>query len=229
MGEIRIMLVDDHEVVRTGLRTYLETQDGMQVVAEASNGEEALQLAPEAMPEVIVMDITMPGMGGIEATRRFVSVYPTGRILALTVHTDQQYFFQMMAAGAAGYLAKQAAAEELVEAIRAVAHGQVYLQPVLARWLLEDYRRLLELYERQEEQVIHRGQKSASLDILSKREIQVLKMVSNSKSNQQIGEELGISPKTVSRHRERIMQKLNIHTSVELVKFALKTGLIEIQ
>ncbi len=229
MGVIRIMLVDDHEIVRTGLKTYLETQNGMQVVAEASSGEEALQLAPHSRPEVIVMDITMPGMGGIEATRQFVSAYPEGRILALTVHTDQQYFFEMMAAGAAGYLAKQAAAEELVEAIQAVAHGQVYLQPVLARWLLEDYRRLLNLYERQEEQVSQRRMKSDNLDVLSKREIQVLKMVADSKSNQQIGDELGISPKTVSRHRERIMQKLNIHTSVELVKFAVKTGLIEIR
>lgn len=229
MGVIRIMLVDDHEIVRTGLKTYLETQNGMQVVAEASSGEEALQVAPQFRPDVIIMDITMPGMGGIEATRRFLTAYPEGRILALTVHTDQQYFFEMMAAGAAGYLAKQAAAEELVEAIQAVAHGQVYLQPVLARWLLEDYRRLLNLYERQEEQVSQRTKKSDNLDILSKREIQVLKMVANSNSNQQIGDELGISPKTVSRHRERIMQKLNIHTSVELVKFAVKTGLIEIR
>jgi RNA polymerase sigma factor (sigma-70 family) len=135
----------------------------------------------------------------------------------------------MMGAGAAGYLAKQAAAEELVEAIRAVAHGQVYLQPVLARWLLEDYRRLLDLYEKQEEQAIQRSSKSDSLDVLSKREIQVLKMVASSHSNQQIGQELGISPKTVSRHRERIMQKLSIHTSVELVRFAVMTGLIEIR
>jgi RNA polymerase sigma factor (sigma-70 family) len=229
MSPIRIMLVDDHEVVRTGLKAFIETQNGMQVVAEAGSGEEALQLAPQSRPDVVVMDITMPGMGGIEATRRFVSAYPERRILALTVHADQQFFFEMMAAGATGYLAKQAAAEDLVEAIRAVAHNQVYLQPVLARWLLDDYRRLLDLYERQEEQVIQRGQKSADLDSLSKREIQVLKMVASSKSNQQIGDELGISPKTVSRHRERIMRKLNIHTSVELVKFALKTGLIEIQ
>ena len=229
MNVIRIMLVDDHEIVRTGLKTYLETQNGMQVVAEASSGEEALLLAPQARPNVIVMDITMPGIGGIEATRRFVNAYPEGRILALTVHTDQQYFFEMMGAGAAGYLAKQAAAEELVEAIRAVAHGQVYLQPVLARWLLEDYRRLLDLYEKQEEQAIQRSSKSDSLDVLSKREIQVLKMVASSHSNQQIGQELGISPKTVSRHRERIMQKLSIHTSVELVRFAVKTGLIEIR
>lgn len=229
MSIIRILLVDDHEIVRTGLKTYLETQNGMEVVAEAGSGEEALQVAPQSRPDVIIMDITMPGMGGIEATRQFLAAYPEGRILALTVHTDQQYFFEMMAAGAAGYLAKQAAAEELVEAIRSVARGQVYLQPVLARWLLEDYRRLLELYERQEEQVIQRGLITDNLDVLSKREIQVLKMVANSNSNQQIGDELGISPKTVSRHRERIMGKLNIHTSVELVKFAVKTGLIEIR
>jgi two-component system, NarL family, response regulator NreC len=148
--------------------------------------------------------------------------------LVLTVHADQQYFFEMMSVGAAGYVTKQAAADELVDAIRAVARGQVYLQPVLARWLLDDYRRLLGFYEKQEEQASTRLQNSASLDVLSKREIQVMKMVASGESNHEIGEKLGISPKTVARHRERIMEKLDIHSTTELVKFAIRTGMVNI-
>jgi two-component system, NarL family, response regulator NreC len=228
MSGIRVMLVDDHEIVRTGLRSYLERQESIDVIAEASTGEEAISIMREARPDVIVMDLTMPGMGGIEAARRMAAQDPHVRVLVLTVHTDQQYFFEVMAAGAAGYVTKQSAAEDLIDAIRAVASGYVYLQPVLARWLLEDYRRLWGLYESHEQQVHVRQQYAAHLDVLSKRERQILTMVAESQSNQEIGEALGISPKTVARHRERIMNKLNFHSTMELVKFAVKTGLIEI-
>lgn len=228
MQEIHVMLVDDHEVVRAGLRAYLERQDGIVIVAEASSGEDAVNAMSDTRPDVIVMDLTMPGMGGLEATRRMAKLYPQSRVLVLTVHTDQQYFFEVMAAGAAGYVTKQSAADDLVDAIRAVANGNIYLQPVLARWLLEDYRRLLDLYEYQEKQALIRQQNAANLDVLSKRERQVLTMVADSHSNQEIGDVLGISPKTVARHRERIMNKLNIHSTTELVKFAVRTGLIEL-
>jgi two-component system response regulator NreC len=228
MEKIRIMLVDDHEVVRTGLRTFLETQDNMEVVSEASTGEEAIQFAMDCRPEVIVMDLSMPGIGGLEATRRMVVMCPECRVLVLTVHNDQQYFFEMMAAGAVGYVTKQAAADELVDAIEAVSQGQVYLQPILARWLLEDYRRLLTLYEEQEHLEEAKNAHTASLEELSQRERQVLRRVADGMSNNQIGEELGISPKTVARHRERIMNKLNLHSTTELVKFAVRTGLIEL-
>ncbi len=143
MNMICLMLVDDHDVVRTGLRSFLESQQGLVVVAEANNGELALQRATETNPDVVVMDITMAEMDGLEATRRLKMICPDCQVLALTVHEDKQYLFEMLAAGAIGYVTKQAAAEELVAAIRAVAQGNVYLQPVLARWLLEDYRRLL--------------------------------------------------------------------------------------
>ncbi len=228
MEPIRVMLVDDHEIVRTGLKAFLDTQDGIQVVSEASSGEEAVRFAQEVRPSVIVMDITMPGMSGLEATRRVADLCPDCKVLVLTVHNDQQYFFEMMTAGAAGYVTKQAAAEELVDAIRAVAHGQVYLQPVLARWLLDDYRRVLGLYEKQEAKVTRRIELASGLDKLSKREIQVLKMVSNGLSNTEIGQKLEISPKTVARHRERIMDKLDIHSTTELVKFAIRTGMVDI-
>jgi two-component system, NarL family, response regulator NreC len=140
---IRIVLVDDHDIVRTGLKSFLEAQEGLQVVGEAGSGSDAIQVAQGICPDVVVMDITMPGMDGLEATRQLKKLCPQVHVLALTVHEDKQYFFEMLAAGATGYVTKQAAADELVAAIHAVAQGNVYLQPTLARWLLEDYRRLI--------------------------------------------------------------------------------------
>ena len=226
MDQIRLLLVDDHEVVRTGLRSFLESQEGMQVVAEAGSGVEAIAQALRECPDVVVMDITMPGMDGLEATRRLKQTCPQVNVLALTVHEDKQYLFEMMAAGASGYLTKQSAAEDLVAAIHAVAGGNVYLQPSLARWLLEDYRRLLNQAVLPVSQSIAAPLAANDLAVLSKRERQVLELVAEGSTNVQIGEKLGISPKTVARHRERIMNKLNLHSSTALVKFAIRTGLI---
>jgi len=226
MDQIRLLLVDDHEVVRTGLRSFLESQPGFQVVAEAGSGVEAIEQALRECPDVVVMDITMPGMDGLEATRRLKQTCPQAHVLALTVHEDKQYLFEMMAAGASGYLTKQSAAEDLVAAIRAVAGGNVYLQPALARWLLEDYRRLLGQAAAPVNQSAADSSDGKDLAVLSKRERQVLEQVAEGLTNVQIGEKLGISPKTVARHRERIMNKLNLHSSTALVKFAIRTGLI---
>jgi len=228
MNPIRLMLVDDHDVVRTGLKAFLDTQEGLQVVAEASSGLQALELALQSNPDVVVMDITMPQMDGLEATRRLKALYPDCLILALTVHEDKQYFFQMLLAGASGYVTKQAAAEELVAAIRSVASGNVYLQPALARWLLDDYRRVMVDQPVESDQTDSTQNVSKDLTALSKREREVLEGVSEGQTNQQIGENLGISPKTVARHRERIMHKLNLHSTTALVKFAIRTGLIQI-
>jgi two-component system response regulator NreC len=224
MNEIRLVLVDDHDVVRTSLKTYLESHKGFRVVGEAKNGEAALQVILDNQPDVVVMDITMPGMSGLEATRRIKVSSPNCKVLALTVHNDKQYFFEMLSAGAVGYLTKQAAAEELIAAIQAVAEGDVYLQPALARWLLEDYQRLVADYNL----TADREKDSKSLEVLSKRELQVLELVAQGLTTPQIAETLGISPKTVARHRERIMNKLNLHSIAELVKFAIQTGLIKI-
>ena len=226
--EISLMLVDDHDVVRTGLRSFLEAQAGLRVVAEAGSGKEAILHAMKLRPQVVVMDITMPEMDGLEATRRLKETCPDCQVLALTVHEDRQYFFEMLAAGASGYITKQAAADELVSAIRTVANGNVYLQPVLARWLLEDYRRLAEQapgFDAVETPApgLRRGSET-----LSKRELQVLELVAEGFTTPQISEKLEISPKTVARHRERIMNKLNMHSSAELVKYAIRTGLIEL-
>ena len=225
MNPITVILVDDHDVVRTGLRSFLNTQADVKVVAEARNGQEALLRADEMKPDLVIMDITMPGMDGLEATRQLKARSPECLVLALTVHEDKQYFMEMLAAGASGYITKQAAADDLVAAIRAVAAGQVYLQPALARWLLDDYQRLAK-QEQAQAKPTENGETVVGLDILSQREREVLELVGQGWNNQQIGKQLGLSPKTIARHRERIMNKLNMHSRTELVKFAIRTGLI---
>jgi two-component system, NarL family, response regulator NreC len=229
MKKIRLMLVDHHDVIRVGLKTYLQTQPDFEVVAEASNGEQAVDRAMESHPDVILMDITMQGVDGMEATRRLRVLCPECLVLGLTVHDDKQYLMQMLAAGASGYITKQAAAEELVEAIHTIASGNVYLQPALARFLLEDYQRLtrqissaaLVSAEAPDGEVI-------GLEVLSLRERQVLEMIAQGISNQEIGGRLELSHKTIARHRERIMKKLNMHSRTELVKFAIRTGLVQL-
>lgn len=230
MDTIKLMLVDDHDVVRTGLRSFLETQPGFEVIAEAKNGRQALEKAREVQPDIVLMDITMPDMDGIEATLQLKKLYPECQILVLTVHTDKQYFMKMLSVGASGYLTKQAAADELVAAIQAVAAGHVYLQPALARWLLEDYQRLAKTVTPPgSQESIGKDKDAVTLDILSERERQVLELVGEGLNNHDIGKKLGLSPKTIARHRERIMKKLNFHSRTELVKFAIRTGLISLE
>ena len=232
MDTIKLMLVDDHDVVRTGLRSFLETQPDFKVIAEAKNGLQALEKAKEAQPDIVLMDITMPDMDGIEATLQFKKLYPDCQILVLTVHADKQYFMKMLSVGASGYITKQAAADELVAAIQAVAAGHVYLQPALARWLLEDYQQLAKqvvLSAPDEGNAKDKEKDAVDLDILSQRERQVLELVGEGLNNHDIGRRLGLSPKTIARHRERIMKKLNMHSRTELVKFAIRTGLISLE
>ena len=229
MKKIRLMLVDDHEVIRVGLKTFLQTQPDFEVVAEAGNGEEAVDRAMEFHPDVILMDITMQGVDGMEATRRLRVLCPQCLVLALTVHDDKQYLMQMLAAGASGYITKQAAADELVEAIHTIASGNVYLQPALARWLLEDYQRLTRQTAPAPATSSETTEGNASgLEVLSLRERQVLELIAQGISNQEIGERLQLSHKTIARHRERIMKKLNMHSRTELVKFAIRTGLVQL-
>jgi two-component system response regulator NreC len=230
MKKIRLMLVDDHEVVRVGLKNFLQTQEDFEVVAEASDGDEAVTRAMTAKPDVILMDITMPGVDGLEATRRLRVLCPQCLVLALTVHDDKQYFMQMLAAGASGYITKQAAGDDLVAAIRTISAGNVFLQPALARWLLEDYQRLARQSSQIQPSVPSEGEEAhmVGLDVLSLRERQVLELVAHGSNNQQIGQQLSLSPKTIARHRERIMHKLNMHSRTELVKFAIRTGLVQL-
>ena len=230
MDTITLMLVDDHDVVRTGLRSFLETQPGFKVIAEAKNGLQALEKAKEALPDIVLMDITMPDMDGMEATLQFKKLYPECQILVLTVHADKQYFMKMLSVGASGYITKQAAADELVAAIQAVAAGHVYLQPALARWLLEDYQQLAkQVVSSAPNEGNAKDKDAVDLDTLSQRERQVLELVGEGLNNHDIGRQLELSPKTIARHRERIMKKLNMHSRTELVKFAIRTGLISLE
>ncbi len=168
----------------------------------------------------------MPGMDGMEATRRLRVVCPESKVLALTVHVDKQYFLEMLAAGAVGYVSKQAAADDLLQAIRVIASGGVHLTAHLAAWLLEDYHRLLSHSVPKSISTMEKSTVDKNLEILSDRELQVLELVAMGKANIQIGEILEISPKTVARHRERIMTKLDIHSSVDLVRYAIRNGLV---
>jgi two-component system response regulator NreC len=215
---IKLLLVDDHDVVRSGIRALLEAQRDMVVVGEASNGVEALEALETAQPDVVLMDITMEGMDGLEATRLMKQTSQQAAVLALTIHEGREYFFEMLNAGASGYVPKSAAPEELMIAIRAVARGEVYLHSSVARLLLRDY--------------MHNGQDEDEGDPgarLTGREQEVLTLLAEGLVNREIGEQLGISPRTVARHRENIMRKLGLHSRTELVKYAIKIGLIDIE
>jgi two-component system response regulator NreC len=225
MSNIRLMLVDDHQVIRTGLKSFLQTQPDFEVIAEAGNGQDAITLALETRPDIVIMDISMPMMDGLEATRRLKELWPQVVVLSLTVHEDKYYFMKMLESGASGYLTKQAASDELVQAIHTVASGHIYLQPALARWLLEDYQQLVEAPSADKSE----NGNGVGLEALSERERGVLEMVGQGLNNNEIGEKLGLSPKTIARHRERIMSKLNLHSRTELVKFAIRTGLISLK
>lgn len=216
MPEIRLLLVDDHEVVRTGLRMLLETQTEMKIVGEASTGAEALELCSQLCPDVVVMDLTLPDTSGIEITRLIKQTLPQVNVVALTIHEDQEYFFEMLRAGASGYVPKRAAPDELVSAIRAAYIGEVYIFPSLAKVLVNDY------LDRSGE---HAG--GILSEALTSREEEVLELVVQGWTNEEIAGQLTISKHTVARHRENIMRKLNLHNRSELVKYAIRKGLIE--
>jgi DNA-binding NarL/FixJ family response regulator len=224
MKKITIMLVDDHDVVRTGLKALLKEEADFNVIAEASNGAEAIDTLARVHPDVIVMDLSMPIMNGLEATRMISEQYPDCLVLALTVHEDKQYFFEMLAAGAKGYITKQAAGEELISAIRAVASGNIYLQPALAQWLLKDYQRLNTL---QKANSSSHDIDAEGLEVLSQRELGVVELVAEGLTTPEVAKRLKLSPNTISRHRERILKKLGLHSTTDLVKFAIRTGLID--
>jgi two-component system, NarL family, response regulator NreC len=215
MDKIRLLLVDDHKIVRAGLKMLFQAEPDMEIVGEASSGASALKRVAELQPDVVVMDVAMPGMSGIEATRQIKEESPETAVIALTMHEDEQYFFQMLAAGASGYVPKRAAPDDLVSAIRTVSQGQVFLYPSLAKLLVTDY------LQRSDPET----DLSPSAD-LTPREREVLTCIAEGYTNREIGEKLTISVKTVDRHRENIMHKLNMQSRVDLVKYAIEKGLI---
>lgn len=217
MRKIRLLLVDDHPVVRTGLRMLLQAEPDMVIVGEADTGATGVEKARDLSPDVVLMDITMPDMNGIEATRNIKRVAPQTAVLALTMHEDKSYFFEMLNAGASGYVPKRAAPDELVSAIRTVDRGEVFLYPSLAKTLVQDY--------------LVKGKlpgQAGTTEPLTSREHEVLALIGEGLHNRDIAERLIISVKTVGRHRENIMRKLNLHDRVDLVKYAIEKGLIHV-
>lgn len=216
MEKIRVLLAEDHILVREGVRALLEVQPDMEVVAEASDGSEAVRKSLELQPDVVLMDITMPGTNGLEATRLIRKASPGIHILALTMHGTDDYFFRLLDAGASGYVLKESASSDLLSAIRAVHQGGVFLSPSVAKRLVDDYLRR-----------VGDGEQRPGYTSLTDREKEVLKLIGEGCMNQEIAQKLFLSVNTVQTHRTHIMDKLNLHNRTELLRFALRAGLLE--
>ena len=208
---IKILLVDDHALVRHGFRMILAAQPDMEIAGEAGNGNDAVELAQKLKPDVVVMDVAMPELNGIEATRRLIELSPRTRVLALSMHKDAVYVREILRAGARGYLLKDSADADLLAAVRAVAKGEGYLSPGVSDAVLSDYRRHV----------------TDPLDLLTSREREVLQLIAEGKMNKEIATSLNLSVYTVEAHRGRVMEKLNLHSTGELVRFAVRSGLID--
>lgn len=215
-AKIRVLLADDHTILRAGLRMMLNAQPDIEVVGEASDGRQAVAEAQALHPDVVLMDITMPDMNGIEATRQVKRTLDSTRVLILTMHENEEYLFQVLRAGASGYILKEAADTELISAIRVVYSGRFYMSPSAQTMMVGDY--LLR---------VRSGEERDSYSALTEREREILKLVAEGLTNNQIAERLYISPKTVDTHRTHIMDKLNLHSRAELVKYAMRRGLLE--
>jgi len=215
-GPIRVLLADDHTILRAGLKMMLSVQPDIEIVGEASDGRQAIAEAQRLQPDVILMDITMPELNGIEATRQVKKLLPETRVLVLTMHENEEYLFQVLRAGASGYILKEAADTELISAIRSVYVGRFYLSPPAQAMMVGDYM-----------QRVRAGEEHDSYSGLTEREREILKLVAEGYTNNQIGERLFISPKTVDTHRTHVMDKLNLHSRAELVKYAMRRGLLE--
>ena len=217
MAKIRVLVVDDHTIVRDGICALLALTGDIEVIGEATNGSEALKMVKELNPDVVIMDIAMPIMGGLEATRRINKEFPRTKILVLTQHDDKEYVFPVIESGASGFISKAAASSELVSGIRAVYRGDSYLSPAVAKLLVVNYRRTA---GKQTGQDLY--------DQLTERERDVLKLIVEGYSTKEIADTLIITPKTVEGHKTNLMAKLGIHNRIELVKYALRKGIISV-
>lgn len=210
---IRILLADDHKIVRDGLRSLLEKEEGMEVIAEADTGRAAVRLAALLAPEVVLMDIAMPELNGIESARQIIAAVPGCKVIALSMHADKRYVMEMLKAGASGYLLKDSAFEELAHAIRTALDNRTYLSPQVSELVIGDY-----------VQQLQKGNGSA-FSVLSPREREVLQLLAEGNSTAQIAVGLHVSVKTVETYRQHIMEKLNIRNIAELTKYAIREGI----
>lgn len=217
MGKIRILVADDHAILRDGIRALLNLHPDMEVVGEAEDGQQAIERVRQLQPDVVLMDIAMPGLGGLEATLEIKKISPQVKVLVLTQHDDKEYLYRFLKAGATGYVLKKAAGIELAAAIRAVHQGGAFLYPGIAPTVIEGY--------------LKGSQDIAASEYesLTDREKEVLKLVAEGRTNKEIAAVLSLSIKTVMGHRANIMEKLDIHNRTELVRYALRHGLIDVQ
>ncbi len=214
MDKIRLLVADDHAIMRDGIRALLSLNDDIEIVGEASTGQEAVEKSAELNPDVIIMDIAMPGMDGLEATRRILKQNPKARILILTQHDDKEYVLSAIKAGSTGYLPKRALGSELVSAIRAVNRGDSFLYPSAASALIKDYR--------------SQAQDGDAYSQLTPREREILKLIAEGHTSREIADMLFISVKTVMGHRTKLMEKLNLHNRTELIKYAMRKGIVSL-
>jgi two-component system response regulator NreC len=215
MNEIRIVLADDHNLVRHGLRLVLERESGLKVVAEASNGREAIEAVDSSTPHVVIMDLAMPNLNGIEATRQIHQKHPSINIVVLSMHSDESYVLRALKAGARGYLLKDSADTDLVNAVKAVTEGKAFFSPAISRVLVEEYVRQLQ----------QKGVED-SYDLLTAREREILQLIGEGKSNKHVAQILNLSPYTVETHRSNMMEKLNLHSVPELILYAVRKGVV---
>jgi DNA-binding NarL/FixJ family response regulator len=218
MQKITVLIADDHTIVRRGLRSLLQTENDIEVVGEAETGRQAVQLAMALRPDVVLMDIAMPMLSGLEATRQITRQAPFSRVLILSSYNDDEYVHEVTEAGGAGYLLKQADFGDVVRAIREAKKGNAFFSPAISRRLTERYR----------ETIVGGVVVKKRTDLLTSRELEVLQLIAEGESNKQIAAELGISVKTVERHRQRLMDKLAIHDVAGLTRYAISRGLVEI-
>src|SRR5688572_19547874 len=217
MENIKVLLVDDHTIVRQGLRVLLEAESDITVVGEAETGRQALQMTRKLAPHVVVMDIAMPNLNGLEATRQINKEFPATKVLVLSSYSDDEYVHQLSEAGAAGYLLKQTAAGDLIKAVREVRQGNAFFSPTISKRLLDQYR----------EAFLGGTPVRKRTDFLTTREAEVLQLIAEGKPNKSIATELCISIKTVEKHRQQVMNKLNIHDIAGLTRYAIAKGVIE--
>jgi len=215
VSRVRVLVADGHAVVRAGIRLLLDAHPDIQVVGEASSGEEAITLAQDLKPDVVLMDVAMANLSGLEATAELHRLQPSCHVLMLTMHSDEDYFFEAVRAGASGYILKEASPSEVVDAIRTVARGGVAFHSGLARKLLDDYLRRVKA-----------GEEGESFSKLTAREREVLRLTAEGHSAREIAQLLTLSPKTVERHRANIMDKLDLHNRAELIRYAVRKGLV---
>jgi two-component system, NarL family, response regulator NreC len=215
MKTIRILLADDHTVVRKGLRLLLESQPGFRVVADAADGRAAVAMAEEYTPDVVVMDVAMPGLNGIEAARQISAKLPQSAIVFLSMHSDESYVLKALKSGARGYLLKDSAEQDLINAVIAVQEGKAFFSPAISRMLMEDY--LRQMQDRKVED---------SYELLTTREREILQLLAEGRNNKEVASMLHLSLYTVETHRANILQKLNLHNQAELILYAIRKGVI---